>query len=153
MTKNSVSLFLVAGLVTSTLGCSGIATIQPAFDLPSQKLRTEIPAGRTAVVFFNASNWITHGLDGSGKLNIFLSDKSLASLKIGEYVQVMLPPGEYIVTLAHWDIGTFISSHVLKVNRDRTFVKVYSKISSNGLEVLEAQPQDFEKGYKPALAK
>jgi hypothetical protein len=150
MWRTRVVSFFAAALATSIVACS-IGTVAPQFDLPVQSLNTEIPAGHTAVVFFNASSWLTHGLDRSGKVNVAVSGKNLASLWLGEYVLVMLPPGEYFVSLAHWDLATFTSSHALTVKGERTFVKVYATLTSNGLEVLEAQPPDFERSYEPAL--
>lgn len=132
------------------IGCSGISSIQPQLELPPQDLSQQAPEGHCAVVFFNDSNFLMFGLDGSGKLNVFVGETPLASLNIGDYVQVMLPEGEHFVTLAHEDLGTMISTHAFVAEGDRVFVRVYSTMTSNGLQVVEA-PSDFLGDFKPAL--
>ena len=142
-------LAITAALVTA---CSTIHTIHPQVELPAQTLGIVAPPGHARVIFFNSSNWVLFGLDGSGKLNIFLADKNLASLEIGTYVQLMLPHGEYDVTIAHLDIATFTSAHILAVTGEEVFVEVFAKTTSNGLEVVEELPADFAEDYRPALA-
>ena len=145
------SAWLALVLAFSTgLGCAGIANVQPEFELPPQDLSQQAPEGHCAVVFFNDSNWLMFGLDGSGKLNVFLEETPLASLNIGDYVQVMLPEGERFVTLSHEDLGTMISTHTFVAEGDRVFVRVYATITSNGLQVVEAPP-DFPSDFEPAL--
>ena len=70
---------IVAGLALLTLvytsGCS-VPNLKPEFILPSQDIHSAVQPDLSRVVFFNASNMLLCGLDGSGKINIKINKKN-----------------------------------------------------------------------------
>lgn len=144
--------FLRAGIVVLTLtsGCA-INTVTPEYQLPSQSINAPSEPGRVRLLLFNDSNRFLYGLDGSGKINVKLAGKNVASLEIGTFVQLFVDPGQYDLLLAHRDMVTFESSHRLAVQGDAMFVKVYSQPVSTDLEILNTMPVDFADQFRPAL--
>ena len=149
--KRAIVLVIVVSAAFLTSGCSTIETLTPEFSLPSQSLDTTVAQGQRRVVFFNTSNSLLFGADGSGKINIKLNNKALASLKIHEYVQIFLEPGSYDLYLAHLDIATFKSNYKINIAEDDVFIKVYSQPTSTNYKMVEELPADFSKKYTPAL--
>jgi predicted small lipoprotein YifL len=146
------NLIVIAILLTSLATLEGCGAARPMrqIDLPAQALGAPTSdASQHRVVFFNNSNFLKYGMDGSGKINIYLNEKALGQLKIGQYVVVEMPPGEHRVDLLHKDIGNFSSIHTLQVKHNEQYVKIYAKLTSNGLEVVP-KPDNFENRYKQA---
>jgi hypothetical protein len=131
-------------------GCA-INTIIPEYPLPRQSIDARPATGQVKVVFFNDSNRFLYGLDGSGKINVILAGKNVASLQICAYVQLFVDPGQYDLLLAHRDMATFESRHRLRVQGDAVFVKVYSQPISTDFEIVDALAADFSSRFRPAF--
>ena len=130
-------------------GCAA-PPIKQEVQLPSQVLNQVQPAeGSSFVVIYNDSNRVKYGIDGSGKINITLDGKGVGQLAIGEYVMVETSPGIHTVHLLHRDIMNFDSTHEFPASDRLRFVKIYSKMTSNGLEVT-GRPRNFESEFSPA---
>jgi hypothetical protein len=139
--------------VTITLailsGCAA-TPVQQEVQLPSQSIDQAAPSeGRSFVVMYNDSNQLMYGIDGSGKINVSLDGKGVGRLSIGRYVVVETSIGSHTVDLAHRDMMIFDSTHELEVPNQLTFVRIYSKVTSNGLEITE-RPEDFESEFSAA---
>lgn len=118
--------------------------------LPPQKLGvTSDDSSYGKLVLFNDSNRLMYGMDGSGKINIHLNGKGVGQLRIGEYVILDVAKGAHKLDLLHVDLMTFKSSHDLEIAKDEEYVKIYAKMTSNGVEIVE-KPVDFEAKFKPA---
>ncbi|GEM_PF-1946183 len=143
---------LFAGFMVSVLasGCA-INTIIPQYPLPSQSIDARPATGQVKVLFFNDSNRFLYGLDGSGKINVTLAERNVASLQIGTYVQLFMDPGQYNLVLAHRDMATFESKHRLRVQGDAVFVKVYSQPMSTDFDIVNALPTEFTRDFRPAF--
>jgi hypothetical protein len=140
--------FLYAGLMVLVIasGCA-INTIIPEYPLPSQSIDARPATGQVKVVLFNDSNRFLYGLDGSGKINVILAGKNVASLQIGAYVQIFVDPGEYDLLLAHRDMATFENRYRLRVQGDAVFVKIYSQPISTDFEIVDALPAEFRPAF------
>ncbi len=121
------------------------------FNLPDQDVQTAVDEGKTRVIFFNASNILLSGLDGSGKINVLLNDTALGSLNINKYVQIFLNQGSYEVNLAHRDTIIFETNHIIHVGKKDLYIKIYSKSTSNTCKKVNELPENFSKRYKPIL--
>ncbi len=71
------------------------------------------------------------------------------SKNVPEQPQAGSPIGSHTVDLAHRDMMIFDSTHELEVPNQLTFVRIYSKVTSNGLEITE-RPEDFESEFSAA---
>lgn len=144
---------IVAGLALLTLvytsGCS-VPNVKPEFILPSQDIHSAVQPGLSRIVFFNASNKLLYGLDGSGKINIKINKKDLASLKINDYVQIFLARDDYELYLVHKDVMDFKSNYKLKIDKEEVFVKVYSQPFSTDYKIVDQLPADFKREYRSA---
>ena len=134
---------LAGALIASLISACGIGAIRPSLPLPAQHIEAESRPGTSRVILFNESDATLYGLDGSGKVNAFLGGENLATIKIGQYVQVDLEPNDYILTLKHLDIVTFTSTHVLKVRDAPLFVKFSCTPTSHSVRPLRALPKGF----------
>lgn len=148
--KKSQLRSLYAGLVVLVLtsGCA-IKTIISEYPLPSQSIDARPATGQVKVLFFNDSNRFLYSQDGSGKINIFLAGKNVASLQPATYIQLFTEPGQYDLVLVHGDIATFESKHRLSIQGDAVFVKVYSQPISTDFDIVNVLPADFTSNFRP----
>ena len=117
----------------------------PDQDLSSPRENSEL----SRLVIYNDSNSLMYGLDGSGKINVFLDGKGVGQLSIGQYVMVEVSEGEHTIDLAHKDMAVFKSTHVVEIKGPEEFLKIYAKVTSNGAEIVPA-PEDFSQSFKAA---
>lgn len=146
-----LSQFVVVLVCVFLISGCGIHTVLPEYSMPDQDINAKVSDGLTRVVFFNTSNFLATGLDGSGKINIMINDKNVASLKNGRYVQLFLPSNSYDVRLSHWDLLTFNTDHKINIGKEDVYIKVYSKATSTDYMIVNSLPEDFELKYKNAL--
>lgn len=107
--------------------------------IPAHSIRDD----QTFVAFFNNANPVLYGLDNSAKLNIWVNDKSVGQLGLGEHIQVILPNGNHRVTLKHLDLFYFTSQHDLELTGEPTFVEVRPTVVSNHLKAYKNKPPAF----------
>jgi hypothetical protein len=152
MLKKMVILRVLSGLIMivifTIVGCA-TPTVVTEYGLPSQNLEVKPEAGLSKVVFFNNSNFLTHGIDQSGYVTIKINGKGLATLQIHTYVQIFLEKGEYDLYMAHLDVLLFESNHKLRIDKDEVFVEVSASITSNEYKIVDRLPANFIKTYKP----
>ena len=130
-------------------GCA-VAPVQQEVQLPSQSLDQITPVdGKSVAVIYNASNRLMFGANSTGRMNISIDGKGVGQLAIGEYVIVNLSAGTHKVSLAHRDTLKFSSTHELEASDQLSFVKIYCKVTSNGLEVTE-RPEEFSDKFTAA---
>lgn len=139
------------GLISIMILISACGATPPVREvtLPEQKLGVEsADRAHSKLVLFNDSNRVMYGMDGSGKINIHLDGKGAGQLRIGEYLILDVTKGAHKIDLLHVDMMTFKSSHDIEVKNDEEYAKVYAKMTSNGIEIVE-KPADFESKFKP----
>jgi hypothetical protein len=149
MKWKSAGYSLLFIFVLLSLCSCGIHTIKPEFNLPDQNLHSNIDKNKTRVIFFNDSNMVIYGLDGSGKINVKLNGKALGSLKIHNYVQIYLDGGSYDLILAHWDMVTFESKYQINIGGDNVYIQVYSQPTSTAYQLVSELPEKFAQKYTP----
>lgn len=87
------------------------------------------------------------GIDRTGRLYIDVDKKPMGQLNIGQYVELELEKGKHQINLLHKDIFDFKSTHQIETDDKPTFLRVFAKITSNGIEVVP-KPAGFESKYK-----
>ena len=143
--------YFILFLVSIFLCSCGIHTIKPEYNMPDQNIQANLDKGKTRVIFFNDSNSILYGLDGSDKINIKLNDKAVGSLKIGDYVQIFLEQGAYDLYLAHWDLVTLESTYKINIGKDDVYIQVYSQTTSTAYQIVDELPENFSQKYEPIM--
>lgn len=134
-------LLLASALPALLLSACMMAPVRP--DMPH--LNDDISARSTRpdevrLVFYNNSNKLTHGLDNTGRINVWLDGKAVGGPDIGEFVQVQVPRKPYRVRLVHLDMTEMSSEHQLDATADPTYVEVRATITSNELKAHQALP-------------
>ncbi len=120
--------------------------------LPSQTLDSSVSDSELQrLIIFNDSNFLLYGIDGSGKINVYVNGKGVGQLPIGTYVIVELEIGTHEIELEHRDIKMFKSTHKVAIRNDQQFLKIYSTMTSNGADLVD-RPEDFAATYDPAYA-
>lgn len=103
----------------------------------------------TRLVIFNDSNYLLYGLDGSGRINVKLNGRGLTQLKVGYYVQVIVPRGSCEVGLLHVDQEYYSTTHQIELTGPEAFLEVRVTGFSNEARLVPALPPNFEKKFKP----
>ncbi|MBU4487934.1 MAG: hypothetical protein KKI13_02565 [Candidatus Omnitrophica bacterium] len=98
---------------------------------------------------FNDSNFLLYGIDGSRKINISIDGKGVGQLSIGQYVVVETNEGKHMIHLTHKDIADFNSDHVIDIKEPESYLKIYSKTTSNGADLVN-KPGAFEAEFRHA---
>lgn len=133
--------YKIAGVLIMSFFLFACAATPPEREvlLPSQIIDQPLDdVNKIKLVIFNQSNALLYGVDGSGKINIHLNGKGVGQLQIGQYVILEVDKGRHIIDLLHRDIVNFSSSHELDVSESPSYIKIYSKMTSNGLEKVKA---------------
>lgn len=128
---------LAVVMALSIVGCGATAPVREV-SLPPQVLaEATVDENTNSFIFYNGSNAALYGIDGSGRINLYLDGDSVGQLKINEYVILNLEPGLHRIKLVHKDLMEFTSYHEIDSKADNTFVKLYSKPISNGVDILD----------------
>lgn len=100
-------------------------------------------------VFLNSSHPVLYRVTGS--IQITINGIPIATLGIGEYIQLQLPPGTHEVELAHWDIFTFRSKHAIVVTLPNSYYELHATPISNRLIQHFRLPPESElpKSFRP----
>lgn len=96
-------------------------------------------SAETKVLVFNSSHPVLYALTGS--MEVRLDGRGVATLAIGEYVQLPVSRGTHKIELVHWDLFPFKSSHSLEVGEQDVFVEVSASAISNELRVHPTLPE------------
>jgi hypothetical protein len=124
-------------------GCAALP-IKQEIPLPPQVIgQPPSKEGMVRLVIFNNSDFLLYGLDTSGRINVSIDGKGVGQLNIGRYVVVEISEGEHAIDLVRRDIADFHSSHLVDIKEPESYLKIYSKITSNGAELVE-KPADFD---------
>jgi hypothetical protein len=121
-------------------GCM-MAPVRP--DLPHLQDAVDARSSRpdeVRLVIWNNSDKLLHGIDNTGRVNVWLNGKAAGGPDIGEYIQLQVPRGQYDVKLVHLDLVEMSSQHRLEALEDPTYVEVRATITSNDLKVHRAPP-------------
>jgi len=112
-------------------------------------LRSTSP-NEVKVVFVNISNSLTHGLDSSGRINIWLDGKAVGGPDIAEYLQVQIPKGNHQLILEHLDMAKWRSAHDIFLQTDPTIIAIRATTTSNEIEFRREMPSPGALGpYRP----
>lgn len=147
--KGWLSKFFLLFILTIFISGCGIRTIKPEMSIPNQSLLEEAPKEMTKVIFFNDSNMLAYGLDGSSKINLKLNGKAVGSINRGRYAQLFLLSGAYDLYMAHFDLSTYKSNYKLNIGKDDAYIRIYSRPTSNAFDIVNELPIDFKEKYKP----
>jgi hypothetical protein len=141
---------LVALLVFPLLLAGCLTPVKNEIPLAGSDLSVQATSTNDAkLVIFNDSNYLLYGLDGSGRINVKLNGKGVAQLKVGYYVQVIVPKGSYEVGLLHVDREYYTTQHQIELREPETFLEVRVVAFSNEARLVPALPSNFEKKFKP----
>lgn len=131
----------LACIVALLAACAGPLVVVPEIRLLPPELDAKpAAANESKVLFFNNSNKLLFGIDGTGRVGIWINGIGLGVLEIGEYAQVSLPRGRHDIELVHVDVVTFNSKHEIVVGDGPLFVEVFATIVSNDLKTFDALP-------------
>ena len=136
---------ILAGVLL--FGC-GARPIKREVVLPDQVIG-QVPSktGNSRLVIFNDSNMFLYGIDGSDKINVSLDGKGVGQLEIGQFLIVETTSTSHVIDLMHWDLLTYESVHKIDISEPEVFLKIYSKLISNGAEIV-SKPKDFSLTYE-----
>lgn len=140
-------------MFTVLIGGCGVAPIRQEFNLPEQ--RVDAPLENTSqikLVIYNDSNKLMYSIDGSGKINISIDNKGAGQLRIGRFIVLALERGNHKIQLHHRDVFNFKSNHLININNPVNYLKIYSKISSNGAEIVDQKPDNFDTKFVAAYS-
>lgn len=100
--------------------------------------------GNGKVLIYNGSD-VSHKIDNTARLNIWINDKSLRQLKANEYVILDLKEGNYNFKVQHLDMVNMRSDHKVEIDSKTKAIKIKPTITSNKLEITNELPQNFNK--------
>ena len=109
-----------------------------------------MPAGLIRVIFFNTTNpsFLGHPTGLNGSVQLALNGKWCPNIEKLSYLQLYLEPGKYEVTLEHTDPFAYKDVYELIVGGEPDYVRIFRRIASNGFEVVDELPGNFEKNFK-----
>lgn len=138
-------------VVVTLFGCSlfpDLPVVHPDEPLPSQQFSEQPPAGHARVIFFNTSNRLLYGPDGTDRINVFVNGKPIGSIRIGNYLQVFLPIGSHRLTLRHRDIHDFQDDYRILIDGKLLLVEVYCRPFSTRYEIVDSLPANFSERFE-----
>lgn len=143
-------LLVVTLFGTILSGCATLAQVPAELPLASSDLSLKVtdPA-QTKLLLFNASDVRMYKLDGSGRINVFLSEKGVAQLDIGQYAQLIVAKGKYTVRLTHVDLVEFTSEHTFDLTEDESILEFCATPLGHKARLRGELPTDFLVSFKP----
>jgi hypothetical protein len=134
------SIFMILGLSLIFSGCA-LTPVNPEFVSLGGSLSAKAAnPSESKVLIFNNSSKLMFGFDGTGKMNVSMNGKGVASLNIGEYVQIGLPKGKHTMSLVHRDVVEFSSTHEISVENESTYIEIAASVVSNSFKVHPELP-------------
>lgn len=121
-------------------------SIEREVTAPAQSLSDSPPTGQHQLVIFNKANLLSHGIDGTDKINVYKNLQAVSQLKAGQYLVLPVSEGAHTIGLMHKDVFPFESSHEISVTKSPTFLEVRPTIISNKAEIVD-KPEGFESKY------
>jgi hypothetical protein len=140
MKRILVSLVVVVCLCLA--GCA-MAPVKAEIPLLGADLaaRPDTPS-QAKLLIFNSSNPVLYALTGS--IEVRVDGRGVATLAVGEYVQVPIPRGTHTIDLAHWDFVTFRTTHSVEVTSSDLFLEVFATPVANEVRMHPALPPQSE---------
>jgi hypothetical protein len=136
------------GLLLLSTGC--LSPVQNEIPLLAGGLSAKASGPNdTKLVIFNTSNGVLYGLDGSGRINVWVNNRGVAMVKIGHYAQVIVPRGPCHVSLTHRDMAKFNSEHDFTLTGPEAFLEIRATPISNAAELLLVPPGNLEQDFTP----
>jgi hypothetical protein len=136
-------------VLVAMFGC-GAAILKPEYPFLGPDLAASPKsAANSKVLIYNNSNSLFEAT--AQPMEVRIDGKAVASLRIGEYVQLELPPGQYTLNLTHWDMAPFRRDHPLSVRGPFVSVAVFSTVARNEIAVSEGPPSERfrPKSFRP----
>jgi hypothetical protein len=141
--KNRTASLVVTVLVAMVSGCA-MAPIQPEVPLMGSDLsvRSSHPSD-AKLVFVNTTSKLSHGADGTSRINVRIDGKAVGGPNIGEYVQVQVPKGKHQLEVWHLDVMKFRTEQEINVDGD-LYIELKATPFSNRILVQSTMPEgDF----------
>jgi hypothetical protein len=137
--KSKHAALLNATLLLILSGCA-MAPIQPEVPLMGTDLSaTSSHPDEVKLVFINTTSKLSHGADGTSRINVRLNGKAIGGPNIGEYVQVQVPKGKHHLEVWHLDVLKFRTEQEIDVDQD-LFIELKATPFSNRILVQSAMP-------------
>jgi Caspase domain len=152
--KQTISLLLLAAALSFATGCATTSATLPA-------MRSEIPIASpdlslkphdesySKLIIFNTSSKLLYGIDRNDLINIYLNGKGVTQLYMNQYVQVVVPRGNYKVDLVHNDVWNFSSSHTIEIDTPEAYLNIRATLTSNSAKLVRGLPDNFAKTFVP----
>jgi hypothetical protein len=133
------AVLLAATTFVALSGCA-MAPVQPEVPLLGSDLsvRSSHP-DQAKLVFVNTTSKLTHGADGTSRINVRLDGKAVGGPNIGEYVQIQVPKGRHHLEVWHLDVLKFRTEQEINVDQD-LFVELKATPFSNRILVQSTMP-------------
>jgi len=133
-------------LVLFAASCSTVEG--PRIPLQSQDIAAPIPAGLVRVVFFNTSNRAL--FFESGWIRIRLDGRTVPTLWLDEYTQILIEPGDHLLLLEHFDLFQFTDTYTVTFSGTEMFLEVWCTPISTKFRQVEALPAEFSQRFNVA---
>ena len=136
-------------IVLLALCVASCSTIEgPRIPLQSQDISAPVPTGVVRVVFFNTSNRALFW--ESGWIRIRLDGRTVPTLWLDEYTQILTEPGEHRLLLEHFDLFQFTDTYTVTFSGTEVFLEVFCTTLSTKFRQVERLPAQFPQHFNVA---
>lgn len=100
--------------------------------------------GNGKILIYNGAG-ISHKIDNTSRLNIWIDDKPLGQLRASEYVVIDLKKGKYKFKVQHLDVVNMRSVDEVEIDEKTRVIKIKPNLTSNKLTITNELPKNFDK--------
>ncbi|TCN61038.1 hypothetical protein D0809_03925 [Flavobacterium circumlabens] len=100
--------------------------------------------GNGKILIYNGAD-ISHKIDNTARLNIWIDDKPLGQLRASEYVIIDLKNGIYQFKVQHLDLVNMRSIDEVEIDEKTRVIKIKANLTSNKLTITNELPKNFDK--------
>ncbi|MRX39069.1 hypothetical protein GJU43_07270 [Flavobacterium sp. LC2016-23] len=100
--------------------------------------------GNGKILIYNGAG-ISHKIDNTARLNIWINDKPLGQLRASEYVVIDLKKGTYKFKVQHLDVVNMRSIDEVEIDEKTRVIKIKPNLTSNKLTITNELPKNFDK--------
>ncbi|MFH6992691.1 hypothetical protein [Flavobacterium sp. FlaQc-48] len=100
--------------------------------------------GNGKILIYNGAG-ISHKIDNTARLNIWIDDKKLGQLRANEYVIIDQKKGTYKFKVQHLDVVNMRSMHEVEIDEKTKVIQIKPNVTSNKLLITNDLPKNFDK--------
>lgn len=100
--------------------------------------------GNGKILIYNGAG-ISHKIDNTARLNIWIDDIPLGQLRASEYVVIDLKKGTYKFKAQHLDVVNMRSLDEVEIDEKTKVIKIKPNVTSNKLIITNELPKNFDK--------